>query len=705
MDDGTEVDEGMDPTSTDSDGDGAEDGEEWDAGTDPTDPDSDGDGVEDGAEDNWDSPMEGGDGSICALTPDCDGDGILDGDEGGFDGGEDPGCRNLSPGALVDTIGTINGSSAYFGWGVSVGSLGFGEGVASTTYLTPEGLFTRVTLGAEIYVPPDWAKYGNSIFMGVLSGRNDDWVHISDLEDLTSYGMDFTALFASVGITIFVRDDTPYGGNYTFARAIQYNTGVGISISIFGIPFGFPFSFSISGDTHAAIGFVAGEQFSEEQCEALRAGRSISLEPYVTALRDHETERTGTEAVMVETGMDALADIIEEMGAVEGRGPEDGVPALSNADLLAEFMDRGTNELVPLDETADASLDAFLTRTYTTMTDNADDFDDMNVIGAVVDSVASDIQWVTPDFQGMNDMVRESPQVTETLMAAVYLSNQKAAYPDELEPEIVEVSGAAGEAIPITVTTDELTDRYPEITAEMLEGADVVFESLPSIDATPFPITSGQVAVTLTRETAATILISCTLDASTLAEPLPGDLADRDLWFDFRLATVEPGEPTQIVLQTPPQVESGNEIRATAIVSDDYGNRTGDPLLDVDLTGPRGEILNSESIPSIGGAADLRIIPTATIPEIDLLYNAILVTGEGEEVPGYVMEGTGFASGACLYIDGQLFEDAGVLYTITYPEQVLFAQEGWVPITGEHEMQVINPEGIESDPFVHEYVE
>ena len=706
--DGDEVDQGMDPTSTDSDGDLAEDGDEVAYGTDPTDADTDGDGVPDGQESNWNQPLVGGDGSICALTPDCDGDGIEDGDEGGFDGGDDPGCRNLAPGALVDTIGTIGNTVSYFGWGISIGSLGFGEGVASTTYITPEGLFTRVTLGSEIYVPPDWAMYGNSIFLGVLTGRNDEWVHIDDLADLTSYGMSFTGLFASVGITVFVRDDTPYTGSYTFSRSLQFSTGVGISVGIFGLPIGLSFAFSISDETHLALGFVAGEQFSEAQCEALRAARDSrtnTMEVVTDALRNHQTDRTGTEGVLMEEALWELADMLEAMGTEEGRGPEDGVPALSNGDLFGEFMDREASGLVPLDETADTSLDALLTRTYDTMVANSEDFDDMAVIGAVVDSVGSDAQWVVPDFEGLNGEIRQAPAVTETLMAANNLANAKVLYPDEPEPDVIEISGAVGEAIPITVTVDELFLRYPELTADMLEGADVVFESMPSIDATAFPITDGEVAVTMTRETATRLLLSVTLDCTTLAEPLPGDLADRNLMFDYRLATVEPGPPSQLLLQTPPRVEAGAEIRATAIVADEYGNRTGDPLLDVDLTGPRGEILNLAPIPAIEGAADLRIVPTATIPEIDTVYAAILVTGDGEEVPGYVIEGTGISVDSCLYFDGQLFEDAGVLYTITAPEQVLFAQEGWVPIEGDHELQVINPGDVESDTFEHEFVE
>ena len=62
IDDGTEVEDGTDPTNPDTDGDGLDDGEEKENDTDPNDPDSDDDGVSDGDEDS-------------------DGDGVSDGDE------------------------------------------------------------------------------------------------------------------------------------------------------------------------------------------------------------------------------------------------------------------------------------------------------------------------------------------------------------------------------------------------------------------------------------------------------------------------------------------------------------------------------------------------------------------------------------------------------------------------------------------------
>jgi len=522
--------------------------------------------------------------------------------------------------------------------------------------------------------------------------------------------MSYGALMTSVSFTIFVRDDTPYGGSYNISRSMQFGTGVGISVGIFGLPWFLNFSFSISDETHLALGFVAGEQFDEAQCEALRAARdggsrSSNMELAASALRNHQIDAVGTEAVLLETGLDALAEMLEQIGAEEGRGPEDGIPALSNGDFFGEFLARDADALVPLDETADTSLDALLTRTYENIADNSEQFDDLGVIEAVVEDVAFDASWVVPDLAGLADQVRAAPAVTETLMAADAVADAAVLYPGEDPPGVVDLSGQVGEAIPITVTVDELISRYPGLTAEILEGADVVFESLPSIEATPFAITGGEVAVTMTRDTPGTVLLDVWLDAATLAEPLPGDLADRNLSFDYRLADVVAGPPAAIELQVPPVVTTGTELRATAVVVDAYGNRTGDPVLDVDFTGPRGEVLNAAPIPSVGGAADLRIVPVATIPTIDTIYAAILVTGDGEEVPGYVLEGTGISADACLYIDGELFEDAAVLYSITAPEQVLWAQEGWIPLDGEHEIQVVNPGDVASDPFTHEFVE
>ena len=79
MSDGEELDNGTDPTNSDSDGDGLDDGSEAAYGSDPNNADSDGDGVSDGEENDIGTDP---------TNSDSDGDGVPDGSE--LDNGTDP---------------------------------------------------------------------------------------------------------------------------------------------------------------------------------------------------------------------------------------------------------------------------------------------------------------------------------------------------------------------------------------------------------------------------------------------------------------------------------------------------------------------------------------------------------------------------------------------------------------------------------------
>ena len=703
---------GTEPCLEDTDGDRALDGEEVTLGTDPLDEDTDGDGLHDGREPNWNQVMAGGDGSICALTPDCDGDGILDPDEGGFDGGSSPGCRDLQPGDLVDTINTFAGEVWSLGIGGCVGSLGMATCASITYYPTVEGLFFRVSRGKEVYWPVDWAKAGYGDFVGVMHPRDPAWLHTDELADMTSFEIGYSAAFVlGVGLTLYVRNDgTDDEELWVPARAHQLSVGVSTSLGAMGLPFSFPISFSApsESDFSASAGFFLEAPYDSGTCEDLLASqdqeRGEGLQPMLDAMRGYDSTLEGTGAWLQEEAMATLADLFEEIAHEEGRGPEDGVPARSNGDLLADFAAREGNAVLSAGEAPDTSLDAFLTRAFDELAELAFDpeFDDAAIASAVT-VIGGDLEWVMPDLSGLGAPIRSVPTVTGALDAAATLAEEAEQWPDEPDPLVVEVSGAVDDEIPITVSVDELLVRYPDIPSEVLEGADVVFESYPVIEPTAFPVEDGEVAVTLTRSTAGTILLKAWLDPTSLAEPLPGDLADRELIFDYRLATTESGPATQVQLQVPPWIEEGAELRATAIVADAHGTRVGEPVHDVEFTGPRGELLTSEPIPTVGGAAGLRVLATATIPEITDVYAATLILEDGEEIPGAVLEGTGISRDACLLDDGVPFADAGALYAVKSPEQVLIALDGWAPLDGIWEIVVENPGDIASEPYLHDF--
>lgn len=141
VEDGTEVEDGTDPTDVDSDDDGLSDGEEKDEDTDPLDPDSDNDGLSDGDEVlDWETDPNDEDSDDDGLTDgeevldwetdpnndDSDDDGLTDGEEVNdfetdptnedSDGGGVPDGEEVENGA--DPLDDIDDVGRYIGgWG------------------------------------------------------------------------------------------------------------------------------------------------------------------------------------------------------------------------------------------------------------------------------------------------------------------------------------------------------------------------------------------------------------------------------------------------------------------------------------------------------------------------------------------------------------------------------------------------------------
>ena len=739
LDDGYEDDIGTDPTDEDSDDDGASDGAEDDVGTDPIDPDTDGDGINDGEEDNWDNDMAGPpEDTPCALTPDCDGDGTPDGEEG--NNPQDPGCgRGLNNGDIVDTIGTVAGYSTWVGLGVSTGILGYSSGFGLTTRLAPEGLFTHLGTSSSVYFPNwDLGSFSYSVDTGWAVPRNPSVAHLKDFADMQaitfSYGLQVFLLSVPVSITIFLKD----GG---IDRAIQTGTGVGISVSVFllfGIPaIPFNFSLSVQQDSSTIIGFMLSEKFDEATCLALSGAppppppmeaswETPDGEPWddelgpggpdvdygssttvgygddglalaAQALRDYTSSRPEgeTERVLADFAVSNLADQLDTLSYRQGRGPADGIPARSNADFAGEFLD----SIAPMGTTTvpDTSLEAFMWRTAQVF--------EAAAVGCAVRAAGRDFEWVVPDPIGWTFTGRSMLTTTQTMLEAEVMRAAVRDRPDELTPAVQEVFGTAGVPTYMEMSVDEIIARFPEVTPEMLEGATMRIGAWPRVDDADFEIVDGTVAINYTSEDAHDIVFEVTLLADTLAEPLPGDLAGRNLRFDYRLVHIEAAEMDRLWLTVPQVMEAGDELHATAAAVDAFGNRVTDVTMDVDLVGPHdGVVLNAEPETMENGIAHFRVQPTATIPRIDDVQNVILVTGGGDEVNGYELTGSGISRSSTVYLDGVAFGDQGIVLTIPDNDRVWFGLPDWGFIApGDHTFQVANPGGHLSDPHLQTF--
>ena len=85
------------------------------------------------------------------------------------------------------------------------------------------------------------------------------------------------------------------------------------------------------------------------------------------------------------------------------------------------------------------------------------------------------------------------------------------------------------------------------------------------------------------------------------------------------------------------------------------------------------------------------MLATATIPRVADVFPTTLFTGDGTEVPGYTLSGSGISRAATVLMDGVPFGDQGILQTIPDNERVWFALPDWAQLSGEHGFEVRNP--------------
>jgi hypothetical protein len=739
LDDGDEVAFGSDPGTPDSDGDGLEDDEEWIAGTDPNDTDSDDDGLSDdaevgagtdpndedsdgdtiidGDEENWDRDMPGPPSEICAMTDDCDGDGILDQNEDSTPE-SDPGCRGLQVGELTDVIGTIDGWGCYYGWGATGATFGFGHSEALYYHMTPEGIFLSLQAADTVNVPPSWADVSIDSFIGCIQPREIDHAKTSDWADISGLNISF-GIIATVGWSLLFRDETKFGGGTTIPRQMHFTAGIGIGLSFFGL---LEIGFSISMDLQAWLrnGFLMYEPYDETTCQNLRnltlppptmpdgmvADIDYSLAPVnaislsAAAMRAHDPGAGGrppVEAALVEVGMDNLADQLDAYLPTAGRGPEDGVPAQTNGDFFDEFLQSNSAGFRPDAEVADTSMDAFSNRSVAIIEANLAGLDNIATARATADIIQSDLTWVVPDVDAMNSAVRGASTSAAALTEANLLRWDLEAHPGESQPDLVELEAEAGQPFFITYDVDELTGRYT-LDASELEGAEVAVKILPRGSVAQFAIEAGQVAITYTSTDARPILVKAWLVADTLDAPLAGDLANRDLTLDYRKVNVTPGPFTGLRIIAPTSIVAGGEVRATAVQIDEWGNRIVGESVDVEFVDSRTTVLNTNPLfTDTEGRASLRIIPTATTPQLDSVEPVRLVLGNGTEVDGYALNGLGISRSAMYLEDGTDFTQIGNLITQPNPELVWFGRPGWATYEpGDHGFQIENPGGFRS---------
>ena len=142
-----------------------------------------------------------------------------------------------TPGQEVESVGTVNGDLCYMAYTVAGGSLGGSESIVAMLLFGREGMYK---LGSHIegaYYPPDWGNLSYTVGIGCVAGDQPDRITAEYLRSLSAITVSVGIVIYSQGYSVFT---SPGKG---IVRAFQYNSGVGMSVSLFTLML--PVSFTV----------------------------------------------------------------------------------------------------------------------------------------------------------------------------------------------------------------------------------------------------------------------------------------------------------------------------------------------------------------------------------------------------------------------------------------------------------------------------
>ncbi len=670
------------------------------------DDDSDGDGVPDRAEGTRDTDDDGtpdsrdtdddGDGTDTADegTGDVDGDGIPD----WLDEDDDDGCAERAVGGLYEDIPTFNGWTYWNSFTGSVLLPATDCQAADFPFCTlheytwanhyaPDGLYFSLQFSEGIEVTLDVAGIGLTHSMGLMHSPESDPQRISAETMSTGRNLGISwepAPFTSVGFGMLeeIVPGTSGPGFPALARFMQFDTGIGISYGpgLVGISFLPDFipalaitdggiTIERSTDTGSAKAFLlvsgVGDRCpgAPNQTQSTRTNTQAQTAP---ALRDFAATAQAGAASPPTDALDAnrqeawasVAPLAEMLSSPTGTGSAQFVPAPTAADWVNEFVTSDADSACS--NCANASIDGIIARTSDAV-DASENSANQLSIGVAEEAALMEAVW--PERERMNSLVTYaaagSTNAVTTLAFDVAARRRGDAW-RFMRDETVEIDAVAGQAAPFVITAEEISDLigYP---AADIEGATVCVENNPQIDRVCGVIEGGELSGTITPGGAEDLVLPVEVNLSTAAGRFNDHAVER--WVvrpATRVFRVSTGSPARVVLAVPSTLISGGvaTFNATLVNDDGLLVRESATFRLIDYAG-----VEIASHTTDTGAAIFQIQPQAVTPVVDTVeVRAVEVSGQ--QVPGYVIRGTGFSSQATFELDGRSAVDRGYAVTV-----------------------------------------
>lgn len=579
----------------------------------------------------------------------------------------------------------IGGNLCWQATTTAAGALVNEQALSKLVYFTGQGLYHGVSASQNLYVPPDLYHQSIGSSVGCIKSPNGATVSLDYLASLESLSVSTGFFVYSAGFTVFL-------GHGKLVRGVSYDSGMGASLSL--LPF---MNFSISREKSSSW-VVPPTRLSDPSCQQVTGDGAFAAadgESTFQAIADGLSDLSRREAddyrgTLRREAATSMLPLVELLAAETGTGPRDGAPAATNADLFADMLGRDGTELCG--DCSDTSLDALLSSFDA---DLASSDGSAEALAAASGRAMGRLRAITPEL--LRQVV--TTQKARGGLALAYLVHEdlaaEARGDDDrfVAPGIEVIEGMVGDTVAMSVSAEEIAQLVGAAPAA-IEGATVTIDGAPYVEPASFALIDGSVDVSFEIRDTAPYLFVIDVDLSTAAGPFADDASAWTVRPALRRVEVAPGAPARALLTGPGRVAPGTEVVLNAMVTDEHYNPSGDGIAVTFLDGedrPLGESRSDD------GIASLRVTPTPSTPVIAALVPVTLTLGDGSEVPGFEIAGSGFSRDAQVWIDGQSLADSDAAWAVDGSRSILVTEAGSGLLPGQHTLRVENPEGISSE--------
>jgi hypothetical protein len=603
------------------------------------------------------------------------------------------GARACGDGGAVGSWGTHSGWACYVSQTFAYGSFSQEKAYQSYVFFAPDGAYSGIMGGDNVYVPPDWVHVSGTYNVGCVLSPDAPRVTAAWVEGLSGFAWAASLGFTTFGSTIFF--DGTYGG---VATGVQQDAGTSVGLGFSFLPGIVGMSINTASSWAVPPMAVSG---AAAGCPGARAGALPGPDagqpaPFAAIARDlatWETLDTGharRDALRGALATDARP-LFAMLAAPSGFGPAHHVPAATNADLWAEFFAQAGPD--GCGDCPDTSLHSLVGEFMARVTAAGDDGEQIFAEGAWASARQIEI---VPQL-GEQAALQLDGAATVELALEVAEDLAAEGVDDEtrrVAPGLVEFDGSVGEALDLGVSAAELAALVGADEAAVA-GATITIDGGPRMEVGELALTGAELGAVFTPSQAGTYLFRIAVDLGTAAGPLPPAAATWDVRLAPRLARVQAGPATAALLNGPAVVIAGAPITLTASAIDGGLDHVRRPLAATVVDG-LGAVIGEAA--GERGFATLQLQLTPTTPEVLGAERVTIEFTDGSTGPGWRVNGRGFSTDAEVRLGDVTLDEELHIFAVMDPTRILIAAEGLALTPGPLRVLVSNPHDWRSAP-------